>query len=229
MSYLNGISVFPFSLSVNVSTLNRWQTRALVLSGDWKDTNPEIDMGADVAADIVEEPAEAAPEFIRTLADPIEAGGLGYVRRGLLNEDEALKFILQSSPLAFSPDTRSSLGFHSQQQQQPEEAGEDVEDSEVAVCDEQQELRELKMYSSVIEEDEMDARDSPQSSSPTLEWDNPVLEPLAAFSPCLAEEMKELTMEEEEVGEAATVEAVEEAVEEGERRQDETEETWETE
>ena len=204
MSYLNGISVFPFSLSVNVSTLNKWQPRALVLSADWKDTNPEIDLGADVAADLVEEPPEPAPEFIRTLAEPIEAGGLGYVRRGLLNEDEALKFILQSSPLAFSPDTRSSLGFHSQHQQQPEEAaGEDVEDSEeVAVCDEEQELRELRMYSSVIEEDEMDASDSPRSSSPTLEWDNPVLEPLATISPCLAEEMKELTLEKEEEEEA---------------------------
>ena len=96
LSYLNGISVFQFGLSLNVSTLNRWQPRPLVLSGYWRDTNPEIDIGGDVVADIAEEPP--APDFVRTLSEPIpEVGGLGYVRRGLLNEDEALKLILQSS------------------------------------------------------------------------------------------------------------------------------------
>ena len=59
---------------------------------------------------------------------------------------------------------------------------------------------------------------TPQSSSPTLEWDNPVLEPLSALSPCLAEEMKELSLEE------AVEEAVEEPVEEEEgTREDERE------
>jgi len=201
LSYLTGISVFHFGLSVNVSTLNRWQPRPLVLSGYWKETNPEVDMGADVVADIVEEPQPPAPDFVRTLSEPIQdVGGLGYMRRGLLNEDEALKLILQSSPVAFSPDTRSSLGLTSRQEAEAAteagtEAGTevgdvgDVEDSE-ETCDDHH--PELRMYSStVLDEDEMDASNSPASASPTLEWDNPVLEPLPPLSPVLAEEILE--------------------------------------
>ena len=113
LSYLNGISVFSFSLSTNVSTLNRWQTRPLVIAGAWRDSNVEIDIGADVAADIVEEAETSKPEFVRSLAEPIaDTEGLGYIRRGLLNEDEALSLILQSTPVAFSPQTQSFLGLN---------------------------------------------------------------------------------------------------------------------
>ena len=50
--------------------------------------------------------------LLRTLAEPIrDNAGLGYMRRGLLNEDEALRLILQSTPVAFSPQTKSFLGF----------------------------------------------------------------------------------------------------------------------
>ena len=191
-----------------MSTLNRWQPRALVLSGYWRDTNPEIDLGADVVADIDEKPPPppSGPVFVRNLADPIEeAGGLGYVRRGLLNEDEALKLILQSSPVAFSPDTSSELGLAPHRQTEPgttsglreeEDVPEDHQDSQLDICDDQH--RELKMYSSVIEEDEIDASESPGSVSPSLEWDNPVLEPLTTLSPCLAEEMLDITGRDEE-------------------------------
>jgi len=115
LSYLTGVSVFSFSLSTNVSTLNRWQTRPLVLAGWWRDSNVEVDLGADVAADLQDDTVEVentTSEFARTLAEPIhDSSGLGYMRRGLLNEDEALRLILQSTPVAFSPQTRSFLGF----------------------------------------------------------------------------------------------------------------------
>ena len=194
LSYLNGISVFQFGLSLNVSTLNRWQPRPLVLSGYWKDTNPEIDIGADVAAGIAEESPAPGPDFVRTLSEPIpEVGGLGYVRRGLLNEDEALKLILQSSPVTFSPDTSSALGLTSSKETEAvqtedcplKEVPEDVQDSHVENCDVQP---ELKMYSSFIEED---------VTEPVidLEWDNPVVEPLTTLSPCLAEELLQFSVE----------------------------------
>eukprot|EP00090_Calanus_glacialis_P015181 TRINITY_DN24037_c0_g1_i1.p1 TRINITY_DN24037_c0_g1~~TRINITY_DN24037_c0_g1_i1.p1 ORF type:complete len:775 (-),score=278.46 TRINITY_DN24037_c0_g1_i1:166-2490(-) len=106
LSYLTGISVYTFNLSINVSTLNRWQPRPLVLAGCWRQTTTEVDIGADVAADLVEE-VLPAPEFVRTLAEPIRDGGPGsYMRRGLINEEEALRLILQSTPVSFSPDIK---------------------------------------------------------------------------------------------------------------------------
>jgi len=107
LSYLTGLSVYTFNLSVNVSTLNRWQPRPLVLAGCWRQTSTEVDMGADVAADMVEEQLPA-PDFVRTLAQPIrDAGEPGaYMRRGLINEEEALRLILQSTPVSFSPDIK---------------------------------------------------------------------------------------------------------------------------
>ena len=96
LSYLTGISVYIFNLSVNVSTLNRWQPRPLVLAGCWRQTTPQVDLGTDVAADLGEEQLPA-PDFVRTLAEPILDSGLGgFMRRGLVNEEEALRLILQS-------------------------------------------------------------------------------------------------------------------------------------
>jgi len=109
--YLAGVEVYNFSLALNSSILNRWQPGPVVLAGAW--TAPlcqeQVDVAAvDVAASIVEEDEQAPPSFSRTLAQPI-AGNNSYIQRGLLNEDEALRLILQSSPVAFSmsPDERS--------------------------------------------------------------------------------------------------------------------------
>ena len=115
---MTGVSVFTFSLSLNVATLNRWQTRPLVLAGCWRDSKVEVDIGDDVAAEIVENTETAAPsEFARTLAEPIrDTAGLGIMRRGLLNEDEALRIILQSTPVAFSPQTKTILGFEADEE-----------------------------------------------------------------------------------------------------------------
>ena len=66
-----------------MSTLNRWQTRPLVsfffkkfdnftqmlhqvLAGWWRDSNVEVDLGADVAADLQDDPVETnASDFAR--------------------------------------------------------------------------------------------------------------------------------------------------------------------
>jgi len=110
LSYLTGISVYTFNLSVNVSTLNRWQPRPLVLAGCWHHTTQQVDIGGDVAADLVEE-QPPAPDFVRTLAEPIRNMEPGaYIRRGLMNEEEALRLILQSTPVAFSPDFKTTEG-----------------------------------------------------------------------------------------------------------------------
>jgi len=109
LSYLNGICVYTFNLSVNVSTLNRWQPRPLVLAGWWVQSNSEVDIGGDVAAELVEEQVPA-PDFVRTLAQPIRESGPGsYMRGGLLNEEEALRLILESTPVSFSPHMRDSI------------------------------------------------------------------------------------------------------------------------
>jgi len=109
LSYLHGISIYTFNLSVNVSTLNRWQPRPLVLAGWWVQSSSEVDIGGDVAAELVEEPVPA-PDFVRTLAQPIRECGPGsYMRGGLLNEEEALRLILESTPVSFSPHMRESI------------------------------------------------------------------------------------------------------------------------
>ena len=43
------------------------------------------------------------PAFSRTLAEPIHSPSTSYMRQGLLNEDEALRLILASTPLVFTP------------------------------------------------------------------------------------------------------------------------------
>ena len=200
LSYLNGISVFSFALSTNVSTLNRWQTRPLVIAGAWRDSNVEIDIGADVAADIAEEAETARPEFVRSLAEPIaDTGGLGYIRRGLLNEDEALRLILQSTPVAFSPQTQSFLGLN------PSKEESNVPDGESENIVEQKSIEMTQDHDlsteQSLEEDEQDIfhrSPSPEmflsrsaTVSPTLEWDNPAVGEEPVSSPCLAEEIEQ--------------------------------------
>ena len=208
LSYLTGISVFSFSLSTNVSTLNKWQTRPLVIAGAWRDSKVEIDIGADVAAEIVEEVEESAdhnPEFVRSLAEPIEdAPGLGYMRRGLLNEDEALRLILASTPVAFSPQTESMLDSSNT------DTAAEVADAAVTTPSEDNVSRnDLFHYTDddQTEDEMMKKSPSPElilsrsaTVSPTLEWDNPAVEDtdqdhdMMVSSPCLAEEIETATV-----------------------------------
>jgi len=104
LNYLAGVEVYTFGLSTNVSLLNRWQAGPLILAGLWApNLNDSIVEGAqDVVAGLAED-LEEPPAFTRTLAEPIR-GSTSYVRRGLLNEDEALRLILASTPISFSPD-----------------------------------------------------------------------------------------------------------------------------
>lgn len=107
-SCLAGLTVFTFGLAVNVSTLNRWQPGPLVLAAVWRSPTAQLDLAADVAAELEEESEEPQPEFLRSLAQPITEGGAG-LRRGLLNEEEALRLILQSTPIAFSPNLSAAI------------------------------------------------------------------------------------------------------------------------
>lgn len=114
LSFLTGIEVYSFRLSVNVSTLNRWQPPPLSLAGIWKgpittalDTDAEDAAASLVGEEVEEVVGKKVPGFARTLAEPILSPGGnqgGYLRRGLINEDEALRLILASTPVAFSPD-----------------------------------------------------------------------------------------------------------------------------
>ena len=181
----------------------------------------EIDIGADVAADIVENNVETdpAPEFVRTLAEPIrDTAGLGYIRRGLLNEDEALRLILQSTPMAFSPHTQTVLGFDPNSIVEEEDRT-DSENIEGLV---DKKVNTFQQESATSEEFSMDTpprSPSPEmmlsrseTVSPTLEWDNPSLETEIVTSPCLAEEMRQVMSPEPEVGEEAEIESVQEVV-----------------
>ena len=168
----------------------------------------EIDIGADVAAEIVEEVEESAdhnPEFVRSLAEPIEdAPGLGYMRRGLLNEDEALRLILASTPVAFSPQTESMLDSNNT------DTAAEVADAAVTTPSEDNVSRnDLFHYTDddQTEDEMMKKSPSPElilsrsaTVSPTLEWDNPAVEvtdqdhDMMVSSPCLAEEIETATV-----------------------------------
>lgn len=105
LTYLTGVECYTFSLSTNVSLLNRWQAGPLTLAGVWAPSASSVVEGAlDVAAEMVEE-EPPAPAFSRTLAQPIGSDPTSYLRHGLLNEDEALALILASTPITFSPNT----------------------------------------------------------------------------------------------------------------------------
>ena len=217
LSYLTGALVFSFSLSLNVSTLNKWQTRPLVLAGCWKDSKVEIDIGDDVAAEIVEEAEAVDPpsEFARTLAEPIrDTAGL-YMGRGLLNEDEALKIILQSTPVAFSPQTQSIMGLEDETTAENIDSNdpsrlEDVDTGNVsAEADSCYPYGQDTGYESRNEDESLNVQNvmtaSPKSPSPemmlsrsltvspTLEWDTAAEPgPEVTMSPCLAQEIQEL-------------------------------------
>jgi len=107
LTYLTGVEVYSFALSTNVSLLNRWQAGPLVLAGIWATSVSAIVEGAEDVVAALQEDLASAPAFTRTLAEPIRVDDATLIRRGLLNEDEALRLILASTPVAFSPDQRS--------------------------------------------------------------------------------------------------------------------------
>ena len=214
LSYLTGISVYTFNLSVNVSTLNRWQPRPLVLAGCWRQTSTEVDIGDDVAADLGVEETPLVPEFIRTLAEPIRDAEPGaYIRRGLINEEEALRLILQSTPVAFSPGTNlfgeemTSVGEIITKESDTQRTDALSVDSEnVSACEFVQsrspsppppsQSSSILLYPSTSP---VSPTYSPSPEpmlirshtvSPTLEWENPALQPALPLSPTsLAEEL----------------------------------------
>ena len=107
LTYLTGVEVYSFALSTNVSLLNRWQVGPLILAGIWATSASAIVDGAEDAVAGLQEDFASAPAFTRTLAEPIRMDDATLIRRGLLNEDEALRLILASTPVAFSPDQGS--------------------------------------------------------------------------------------------------------------------------
>ena len=107
LTYLTGVEVYSFALATNVSLLNRWQAGPLVLAGIWATSVSAIVDGAEDVVAALQEDMASAPAFTRTLAEPIRVDDATLIRRGLLNEDEALRLILASTPVAFSPDQGS--------------------------------------------------------------------------------------------------------------------------
>ena len=84
----------------NSSMLNRWQTAPLVLAGLWTPNvvptqAPAVVQVAVDAATTLDE--EGIDPLAMSSPGPIPSApsGMQYLSRGLLNEDEALKLILQ--------------------------------------------------------------------------------------------------------------------------------------
>ena len=112
--YLRGIEIYRFDLALNSGLLNRWATGPLVLAGLFlPENNGSYVEAASEAID-----AAASLRETGTVEAGVEAGAnstsndeafeviarpAGYLNRGLLNEDEALKLILAGvSPVTFS-------------------------------------------------------------------------------------------------------------------------------
>ena len=84
----------------------RWLPEPLVMAGLWTSTlQPLTDMAAVDAAELAEE-TPPQPIFIRNLSQPVT--NQSFVQLGLINEDEALRLILQSTPVSL-PTTPESL------------------------------------------------------------------------------------------------------------------------
>lgn len=103
MRYLAGLEVYNFKLAVNSSILNRWQPGPLVMAGAWAAplVQETVDEAAVDIASTLDAQTSPPSSFSRTLAQPIATNST-YIQRGLLNEDEALRLILASTPVAFS-------------------------------------------------------------------------------------------------------------------------------
>jgi len=103
-TYVTGLEMFHFSLPTNVSLLNRWMPDPLLLAGELEnkvlavtDTSC-IDAAAQLDQQQCTPQSESQPRLIRSLAEPIYNNSL--VQLGLLNEDEALRLILKSTPIS---------------------------------------------------------------------------------------------------------------------------------
>lgn len=116
--YLLGLECYKFELATNSSLLNTWQTPSLVMAGLWIPENFQDEAPApaeDVVALMAEEALEVSEPVTRPSFD-IRAMGLNsqhsYLQRGLLNETEALKMIMEindPSPPSSSSRTSSPL------------------------------------------------------------------------------------------------------------------------
>jgi hypothetical protein len=105
--YMLGVQVYKFDLALNSSILNRWQTPALVMCGLWVpdrlvEEAPVTAVDALAQMDKAEEAKEASAAAeaetnaaMKRFRPAYSANS--YLGGGLLNEDEALAIILQST------------------------------------------------------------------------------------------------------------------------------------
>jgi len=174
LTYLTGVEVYSFALSTNVSLLNRWQAGPLVLAGIWATSVSAIVEGAEDVVAALQEDIASAPAFTRTLAEPIRVDDTNsLIRRGLLNEDEALRLILASTPVAFSPD-QGSLSAQASRDQSSFEASQMVTTSPIP---KQAPTETLSPRSLSPRLSPLPASPSPEpvrscTVSPTLHWDD---------------------------------------------------------
>jgi len=174
LTYLTGVEVYSFALSTNVSLLNRWQAGPLVLAGIWATSVSAIVEGAEDVVAALQEDIASAPAFTRTLAEPIRVDDANsLIRRGLLNEDEALRLILASTPVAFSPD-QGSLSAQAARDQSSFEASQMVTRSPIP---KQAPTETLSPKSLSPRLSPLPASPSPEpvrscTVSPTLHWDD---------------------------------------------------------
>jgi len=174
LTYLTGVEVYSFALSTNVSLLNRWQAGPLVLAGIWATSVSAIVEGAEDVVAALQEDITSAPAFTRTLAEPIRVDDANsLIRRGLLNEDEALRLILASTPVAFSPD-QGSLSAQAARDQSSFEASQMVTRSPIP---KQAPTETLSPKSLSPRLSPLPASPSPEpvrscTVSPTLHWDD---------------------------------------------------------
>jgi len=189
MRYLAGLEVYNFKLAVNSSILNRWQPQPLVMAGAWAAplVQESVDEAAVDIASTLETQSSPPPSFSRTLAQPIAANS-SYIQRGLLNEDEALRLILASTPVAFSvsPVTVVSSDFKERKQ-------EDIQETEKA---EKEVVEQHKMEDDVEEEKKLEfiKQSNDDKIKQETEPDGPNLEEISSNlpeTPC--EEDKQLS------------------------------------
>ena len=120
--YLRGIEIYRFNIALNSGLLNRWATGPLILAGLCLSDNNALEPSPSTAVDAAamlsknnsletEEEANTGPNSLNLPSTSTEAATeafeiinkpAGYLNRGLLNEDEALKLILAGSPMNFS-------------------------------------------------------------------------------------------------------------------------------
>ena len=121
--YICGIEIYRFDLALNSGLLNRWTAKeALTLAGLCKSTTqsePAPTMAIDAASLVTENGEDPLNSFegstpVAGPAFEVIEKPAGYLNRGLLNEDEALKLILAGVSAAnfsgSSSSTQSPIG-----------------------------------------------------------------------------------------------------------------------